>query len=84
MPLAKAGVFAVRAAPLLAANLRAALGGGELAPLRTDPRYLALVATGPCHAVGTWGEFAWEGDWAWYWKDRIDRGFVAKYSSPAS
>jgi len=80
MPLAKAGVFAVRAAPLLTANLRAALGGGELAPLRTDPRYLALVATGPCHAVGTWGGFAWEGDWAWYWKDRIDRKFVERYA----
>lgn len=80
MPLAKAGVFAVRAAPLLATNLRAALGGGELAPLRTNPRYLALIATGPRHAVGTWGGFAWEGDWAWYWKDRIDRKFVERYA----
>jgi pyridine nucleotide-disulfide oxidoreductase family protein len=83
-PLAKAGVFAVRAAPVLAANLRAALGGGELAPFRTNPRFLALVSVGARHAIGTWNGFAWEGDWAWHWKDRIDRAFVAKYSSPAS
>jgi len=83
-PLAKAGVFAVRAAPVLAANLRAALGGGDLAPFRTHPRFLALVSVGARHAIGTWNGFAWEGDWAWHWKDRIDRGFVAKYSSPAS
>jgi pyridine nucleotide-disulfide oxidoreductase family protein len=80
--LAKAGVFAVRAAPVLAANLRAALLGAPLLALRTDPRFLALVSTGSRHAVGTWGGLAWEGDWAWYWKDRIDRKFVARYAAP--
>jgi selenide,water dikinase len=83
-PVAKAGVFAVRAAPILTANLRAAVGGGDLTPFRTDPRYLALVSTGERHAVGTWGGFAWEGDWAWLWKDRIDRKFVARYGEPAA
>ena len=81
--LAKAGVFAVRAAPILAANLRASLAGAPLAPFRTDPRYLALISTGSRHAVGTWNGFAWQGRWAWHWKDRIDRKFVARYSSPA-
>ena len=81
-PRAKAGVFAVRAAPVLAANLRAAVGGGQLAKFRTDPRYLALVATGPRHAVGTWNGYSWEGGWAWRWKDRIDRRFVARYAVP--
>ena len=82
--LSKAGVFAVRAAPVLAANLRAALAGAPLAPFRTDPRYLALISTGGRHAVGTWNGFAWQGAWAWHWKDRIDRKFVARYSLPAS
>ncbi len=81
-PRAKAGVFAVRAAPILAANLRAALGGGELAKFQTDPRYLALVSTGPRHAVGTWNGLAWQGGWVWRWKDRIDRRFVARYAAP--
>ncbi len=77
---AKAGVFAVRAAPLLAANLRAALSGGPLTRFRTGERYLALLSTGSRHAVGTWGGFAWSGAWVWRWKDRIDRAFVARYS----
>lgn len=78
-PHARAGVFAVRAGPVLAANLRAALTGGILASHLPAPRYLALVSTGSRHAVGVWNGFAWEGDWVWRWKDRIDRAFVARY-----
>ena len=79
---AKAGVFAVRAAPMLAANLRAALGGGELLRHLPKPRYLSLISTGRKHAVGTWGPLAWQGRWAWHWKDRIDRRFVQRYREP--
>ncbi len=75
----KAGVFAVRAAPVLAANLRAALAGLPLTPHVPDPRYLALISTGRKHAVGTWGGLSWQGRWAWHWKDRIDREFVERY-----
>jgi selenide,water dikinase len=78
-PMPKAGVFAVRAAPTLSANLRAALTGSPLAPHVPDPRYLALVSTGRKHAVGTWGSLSWQGAWAWHWKDAIDRKFVQKY-----
>jgi pyridine nucleotide-disulfide oxidoreductase family protein len=80
---AKAGVFAVRAAPVLAANLRAAIAGTPLVPFRTDPRYMALISTGSKHAVGVWNGLSWQGRLAWHWKDRIDRGFVAKYSAQA-
>jgi selenide,water dikinase len=75
----KAGVFAVRAAPTLAANLRAALAGGPLAPHVPKARFLALVSTGRKHAVAAWGEHAWQGRWVWHWKDRIDRRFVERY-----
>jgi pyridine nucleotide-disulfide oxidoreductase family protein len=81
-PHAKAGVFAVRAAPVLAANLRAAAHGGALARYVTSARYLALVSTGRKHAVGAWGQVSFQGWWAWRWKDRIDRHFVARYSEP--
>ena len=82
-PHAKAGVFAVRAAPVLAANLRAAAHGGALQPHHTSARYLALISTGRCHAVGAWGSLAFQGWWVWRWKDRIDRRFVARYAEPA-
>ena len=76
----KAGVFAVRAGPVLAANLRAALASQPLAPFVTGRRYLALVSTGERHAVGVWNGFAWQGRWVWRTKDRIDRRFVARYA----
>jgi selenide,water dikinase len=82
-PHPKAGVFAVRAAPVLAANLRAAAHGSALAKHVTSPRYLALVSTGRRHAVGMWGSLAFQGDWVWRWKDRIDRRFVARYAQEA-
>lgn len=78
----KAGVFAVRAAPVLAANLRAALDGSPLRPHVPRRRYLALVSTGRRHAVGAWGDLSFSGWWAWRWKDRIDRRFVARYREP--
>ena len=82
-PRAKAGVFAVRAAPVLAANLRAAAHGGAVTPHLPNARYLALVSTGRRHAVGVWGSLTFQGWWAWRWKDRVDRNFVARYAEPA-
>lgn len=79
---AKAGVFAVRAAPTLAKNLRATLAGEPLAGFSTSARFLALVSTGSRHAVGVWNGLSWEGSWVWRWKDRIDRRFIARYRQP--
>lgn len=78
-PLPKAGVFAVRAAPVLAANLRAALEDKPLQAFIPKRRYLALISTGERHAVGVYGDLSWSGWWAWRWKDRIDRQFIARY-----
>ena len=75
----KAGVFAVRAGPALAANLRAAVSGARLAPHVSKKRYLALLSTGGRHAIGAWNGLSFEGAWAWRWKDRIDRKFIARY-----
>ena len=81
-PRPKAGVFAVRAGPVLAANLVAALEGRPLQAYLPKKRYLALISTGERHAVGAWNGLAWSGHWAWQWKDRIDRAFVARYRLP--
>jgi len=81
--LAKAGVFAVREGPVLADNLRAALMDRPLRPYRPQRRFLNLLATGPKHAVASRGSFAAAGDWAWRWKDKIDRRFMARYADMA-
>ena len=79
-PLPKAGVFAVRAGPVLAQNLVAAMEGQPLQPHLPSRRYLALISAGDKRAVGAWNGFSWSGAWVWRWKDRIDRRFVARYA----
>ena len=78
--LPKAGVHAVRMGPVLANNLRAALGGrpGGLAEHRPQSRFLALLATGDGRAIVSRGPFGTEGAWAWRWKDHIDRRFLER------
>jgi NADH dehydrogenase FAD-containing subunit len=79
-PRPRSGVYAVRAGPPLAHNLRASLAGGALLRHRPQRRALYLLSDGSGSAIGTWGPLAFEGRWVWRWKDRIDRGFVARFS----
>ena len=81
-PAPRAGVFAVRAGAPLAQNLRAALAGQPPSPHAPGERYLALLSTGGRHAIGAWGPLAFSGRWAWRWKDRIDRRWMARYREP--
>ncbi len=75
-PRPKAGVFAVRAAPVLWQNLRAAAGAGRPRPFRPQRAYLKLVSLGTRRAVADRGGLAASGAWVWRWKDRIDRRFM--------
>ena len=77
---ARAGVFAVRAAPVLAQNLRAMAMDAPLARHASSRRYLAIVSAGGRRAVAAWNGFAVSGAWCWRWKERIDRRFVARYA----
>ena len=77
----KSGVFAVRAGPPLAANLRAICTGQALQPWRPQRRALYLLSTGGGHALAAWGGFSASGAWAWRWKDRIDRRFMAQFGA---
>lgn len=79
-PHPRSGVYAVRAGPPLAANLRAALAGTPLQPHPPQKRTLNLISCGEKSAIVSWGPINAQGRWAWWWKDRIDRGFVQKYS----
>lgn len=73
-PHPKSGVYAVRHAPVLAANLR----GGE-ARYSPQRRALALISCGSRFAIAEWGGVSWEGAWVWRWKDRIDRKWVERF-----
>ncbi|WP_209428387.1 selenide, water dikinase SelD [Pararhodobacter sp. SW119] len=78
-PRPKAGVFAVRSAPILAHNLRAALSGGSARRFRPQRDYLKLISLGHSAALGEkWGVVA-EGEWLWSLKDRIDRRFMRMF-----
>jgi len=76
----RSGVYAVRAGPVLADNIRAALTGGRLRPYRPQADALAIVSTGGRHAVLTRNGITLEGSWAWRLKDWIDRRFMARFN----
>lgn len=79
--LRKSGVYAVRAGPVLSENLRLAAGGGTPRPWQPQRRALYLVSMGNQYAMATWGRWSWSGRRVWRWKDRIDRGFISRFSS---
>jgi pyridine nucleotide-disulfide oxidoreductase family protein len=78
-PHPRSGVYAVRAGPVLATNLRAFVAGGALAPYVPQPRSLNLLATGDGKAIASWGAWSAQGWLMGWWKDRIDRAFVARF-----
>ncbi len=75
----KSGVYAVRAGPPLATNLRRLIGAIDLLPHRPQERTLNLLSCGDRRAIASWGRWSAEGRWVWWWKDRIDRAFVRRY-----
>lgn len=83
-PLARSGVHAVRAGPVIAANLRAVLAGAP--PPRTyrpRPHNLYLLNTGDGAAIASYGPLAAEGRWLLALKHRIDKRWIAQYAAGA-
>lgn len=80
--MARSGVHAVHAGPMLASNLLAVGAGQPLKTYQPRRRSLYLLACGPKHAIASWGGFSAGGRWVWHWKDWIDRRFVARFSNP--
>ena len=79
----KAGVYAVRQGPVLARNLRAAIG--ERTPARYAPQrtFLSLLNTADGKALLRWHKVVSHSRAAWWLKDRIDRRFVRRYRASA-
>jgi selenide,water dikinase len=78
-PREKAGVYAVRQGPPLAANLRRALSGKRLWRAVPQRRALALIGTGDRQAVASRGPFAAYGRHWWQLKEWIDRRWMRRY-----
>ncbi len=79
-PRPKAGVFAVREAPVLYANLRAELLGTRRRRFKPQKSYLKLISTGGKGAIADKAGLKLDGAALWRWKDRIDRKFMRQFS----
>jgi selenide,water dikinase len=79
-PRDKAGVYAVRAGPPLADNLRRALAGRALRRAVPQRQALALIGTGDLRAVASRGPLAAHGRLLWHLKDWIDRRWMRRYT----
>jgi selenide, water dikinase len=78
-PREKAGVYAVRQGPPLAANLRRALAEKPLHRAVPQRRGLALIGTGDGRAVASRGPFIADGAAWWRLKNWIDRRWMRRY-----
>jgi selenide,water dikinase len=78
-PRPKSGVFAVRAGPPLADNLRRRARGAPLRDWQPQDAHLALISTGERYAVASRGILKAEGAWLWTVKDWIDRRWMRMY-----
>jgi selenide, water dikinase len=79
--LPKSGVYAVRAGPVLADNIRRTLTHHALRRFRPQRRALYLISTGEQYAIGTRNGLSFQGGWVWRWKDWIDRRFMRRFNS---
>jgi selenide,water dikinase len=81
--IAKSGVYAVREAPILWHNLLASARGGPLVSYRPQRSFLSILNTADGRALLRYKGLSSWSRWAWWLKDRIDRGFMRKYQQLA-
>ncbi|WP_424831057.1 selenide, water dikinase SelD [Ruegeria sp.] len=78
-PRPKAGVYAVREAPVLFDNLRAALGAGRMRHYKPQRDYLKLISLGTKSALAERMGTSLSGPLMWKWKNHIDQGFMDRF-----
>ncbi|MDN3555024.1 NAD(P)/FAD-dependent oxidoreductase [Halomonas maura] len=77
--LPRLGVYGVRQAPVLLANIAAQLTGGSLRSYRPQPHALAILNLGQGQALAIRGRRWWGGRLAMVWKQWLDARFLAGY-----
>lgn len=78
-PRTKAGVYAVREAPILFDNLRATLSARKLRKYKPQDDYLKLISLGGKSALGERFGMTRAGPVMWRWKDHIDSKFMNRF-----
>jgi selenide,water dikinase len=78
-PRPKAGVYAVRMAPVLFHNLINQALKKTLQTYIPQKDFLSLLALGDKFALGSRPPFSISGQWVWHWKKRIDEKFMAMF-----
>ncbi|HEY8068020.1 MAG TPA: FAD-dependent oxidoreductase [Burkholderiales bacterium] len=77
--VAKSGVYAVRQGAVLAENLKLALLGKDLRRYVPQKESLSLISCGGKYAIASRGRWSAEGSWVWWWKNWLDRRWVARF-----
>ena len=79
-PRPKAGVYAVRQAPILECNLRLAFNNQPLEPTDLQTQFLSLISLGEKSAIASRNGVVFKGRWVWRLKDWIDQRFMALFN----
>jgi len=78
-PHPKSGVYAVRHGATLIDNLRRFVTGAALDTYVPQKKALTLLSCGARYAIAERGGWSAQGRWVWWWKDRIDRRWIASF-----
>ena len=78
-PRPKAGVYAVREAPVLYHNLRAVMTGDPRRRYKPQDDYLKLISLGGKTALAEKFGRVFAGPLMWRWKNRIDQTFMEQF-----
>lgn len=75
-PLPKSGVYALREGETLAVSFRRVVQGQPPVAYKPQRHALLLQSCGRRYAIARRGDWKAEGRWVWWWKNRIDRGWI--------
>ncbi len=78
-PAPKAGVFAVRQAPVLWKNLHATINGTTLSGFKPQKEFLKILNTGDGCALLQYKGHSFHASWCWQLKRWIDQRFIQQY-----